>query len=40
VLEEGLKFARSLPKSQRPEKRIAQLQSLLDQARGASAQAN
>ena len=39
VLEEGLKFAQSLPKSQRPQRRIAQLQSLLDQAHGASAQA-
>src|SRR5215471_16544136 len=40
VLQEGLKFAQSLPKSQRPEKRIAQLQTLLGEARGASAQAN
>ena len=39
VLEEGLKVAMSLPRSQRSPARIAQLQALLNQARGASAQA-
>jgi hypothetical protein len=39
VLEEGLKVAMSLPRSQRSPARIAQLQALLNQVRGPSAQA-